>query len=607
MTNPASAPPAAGNFIRAIIDNDLARGTYAARRWAGAPGDAHAHAGAPLDPARLRTRFPPEPNGYLHFGHAKSICLNFGLAQSAGGICHMRFDDTNPTKEEQEYVDSIIEMVRWLGFDWTVGGTPHLYFASDYFQLLYDFAERFIEHGLAYVDSQTAEAMRASRGTLTEAGTPSVYRDRPPAENLALFRRMKSGEFADGAHVLRLKIDLASPNMNMRDPAIYRIRHAHHHRTGDAWCVYPLYDYTHAISDAIENITHSLCTLEFEDHRPLYEWVIEHLAQWGHLQRPLPRQYEFARLNLSNVVLSKRKLIQLVDEGYVEGWDDPRLPTLAGGRRRGYTPAGFRLFAERIGVSKAHQWIDFGILENCMREDLNIRAERRIAVLDPVKLIIDNYPSEQSEACLAPNHPLKPELGKRPLPFSRELWIDRDDFMEQPTKGYFRLAPDAEVRLRYAYIVKCVSFEKDAAGQVTVIHCVYDPATKSGSAGADGRKVKGNIHWLSTDHAVPASVRMYDRLFSAENPVADDRDFVADLNPASKHIVAALVERAAADATPETRYQFERQGYFVADRVDHRTDAPVFNRTVSLRDSWAGENSKTSPAKRESPRTGPSP
>jgi len=615
----ASSPPKPGkpaapasNFIRSVIDDDLARGTYAARHWGGRPGPAESHAGGAPDPWRVRTRFPPEPNGYLHYGHAKSICLNFGLARDYAGACHMRFDDTNPAKEEQEYVDSILDAVRWLGFDWG----EHLYYASDYFDTLYAFAEAFIEHGLAYVDSQSAAEMRATRGTLTEPGRDSPWRTRTVAENLDLFRRMRAGEFADGAHVLRLKIDMASPNINLRDPAIYRIRHAHHHRTGDRWCVYPLYDYTHCISDALENITHSICTLEFEDHRPLYDWVLERLADFGRLARPLPHQYEFARLNLTYVVLSKRKLIQLVEERHVDGWDDPRMPTLVGARRRGYTPEGFRLFAERIGVAKSASWIEFGILEDCMREDLNARAERRMAVLDPVKLVIDNYPEGTGEDCTPPNHPQKPELGTRAVPFSRELWIEREDFTESPPKGYFRLSPGAEVRLRYAYIVKCTGFEKDASGRVSVVHCTYDPQTRSGTPGAEARKVKGNIHWVAAAHAVSAEVRLYDRLFSMPHPGsrkdretpeaappgpagADDEtgkahaaepeaglDWLADLNPASKEVITALLEPALARAGPEERFQFERHGYFIADRRDSRPGALVFNRAVTLRDSW---------------------
>jgi glutaminyl-tRNA synthetase len=589
---PAEASAPVSNFLRAIIAEDNRTGKYG---------------------GKVVTRFPPEPNGYLHYGHAKSIILNFGLAAENGGRCNLRFDDTNPLKEETEYEESIEDSVRWLGFDW---GT-HLYHASDYYDDLYRFAEWFIEQGLAYVDSQSADEVRALRGTLTEAGQASPYRERPIAENLDLFRRMRDGEFADGAHVLRLKIDMASPNVNLRDPAIYRIRHASHHRTGDKWCVYPLYDYTHCISDALERITHSICTLEFQDHRPLYDWVIEKLAEGGQLTRPLPQQYEFARLNLTYVVLSKRRLIELVANGHVDGWDDPRMPTLVGARRRGFTPEGFRLFMERIGVSKSDSWIDIGVLEDCMREDLNARAPRRIAVLDPVRLVIDNYPDGAYEECFAPNHPQRPELGRRALPFSRELVIERDDYHEQPPKGYFRLAPGAEVRLRYGYIVRCTGADKDSAGNVTAIHCTYDPETKSGTPGADARKIKGNIHWLSAAHAVPAEVRLYDRLFNvsfpgSKNPLGaatgeaaahativagedDDeesvepaeRNFVDDLNPDSKRVIVARVEPALAAAAPEERFQFERHGYFVADLSDHAAGKPVFNRTVTLRDSWA--------------------
>ncbi len=473
-------PPTPGsNFLRAIVADDLRTGKHG---------------------GRVVTRFPPEPNGYLHYGHAKSVILNFGLAAENDGTCHLRYDDTNPLKEAVEYEDSIANAVRWLGFDW--GG--HRYHASDYFGDLYRFAEWFVEHDLAYVDSQSAEAMRATRGTLTQAGLDSPYRARSIAENLDLFRRMRVGEFPDGAHVLRLKIDMGSPNVNLRDPAIYRIRHATHHRTGDAWCVYPLYDYTHAISDALERITHSICTLEFQDHRPLYDWVIDKLADGGMLERPLPQQYEFARLNLTYVVLSKRRLIELVEGRLVDGWDDPRMPTLVGARRRGFTPEGFRLFAERIGVSKADSWIDMSVLEDCMRDDLNARAQRRIAVLDPVRLVIDNFPPGASEECVAPNHPQQLALGRRALPLTRELWIERDDYSEDPPSGYFRLTPGAEVRLRYGYIVRCVGADKDAEGNVTAVHCTYDPETRSGTPGADARKVKGNIHWLSTTHAVRA-------------------------------------------------------------------------------------------------------
>jgi len=579
---PAPQAPSASNFIRSIIETDLAAGKHAARTWGGKPGPAATHAGAPPDPAKIRTRFPPEPNGYLHIGHAKSICLNFGLARDYGGLCHLRFDDTNPEKEEQEYVDSILDAVRWLGFDW--GG--HLYYASDYFEHLYGFAENLIERGLAYVDSQSAEEMRANRGSFAEIGKNSPYRDRPAAENLRLLREMRGGTHADGAHVLRAKIDMASPNINLRDPAMYRIRHAAHHRTGDKWCIYPTYDWAHGVSDALENITHSICTLEFEDHRPLYDWFNERLAEGGQLQRPLPQQIEFARLNLTYVVLSKRKLIQLVEEKHVDGWDDPRMPTLVGARRRGYTPESFHLFAERIGVSKADSWIDYSVLEDCVREDLNQRAERRIAVLDPVKLVIDNYPENQEEECHTPNHPQKPELGKRVVPFSNELWIEREDFTETPPKGYFRLFPGNSVRLRYGYVVKCTGCEKDARGNVTAVHCEYAPDTKSGTPGADKVKVKGNIHWISARHACTAEVRLYDRLFKVPNPGAE-RDFLEDLNPDSKKIITARLEPAVKNAKLEERFQFERHGYFVADLRDSKPGAPVFNRAVTLRDSWS--------------------
>ncbi len=607
----------ASNFIRNIVDADLASGKYAGRTWGGKPGPAATHEGASLDPAKIRTRFPPEPNGYLHLGHSKSICLNFGLAKDYAGICHMRFDDTNPTKEEQEYVDSILDAVQWLGFDWD----QSLYYASDYFETFYAFAERFIEHGLAYVDNLTAEEMRQYRGTLTEPGKESPNRNRPAQENLVLFRSMRAGEFPDGSHVLRLKIDMASPNLNMRDPIIYRIRHAHHHRTGDKWCIYPMYDYAHCISDALERITHSICTLEFEDHRPLYDWVLGKLADFGELKHPLPHQYEFARLNLTYVVLSKRKLIQLVEENHVETWDDPRMPTIVGARRRGYTPQGFRLFAERIGVSKSDSWIDYAIFEDCMREDLNERAERRFAVLDPLKLIIDNFPAGQTEECNAPRHPHKPELGKRVIPFSRELWIEREDFMENPPKGYFRLTPGKEVRLRFGFVVKCISCDKDADGNVTAVHCEYYPDSKSGTPGSDNYKVKGNIHWVSSAHAYPAQVRLYDRLFSHAVPgkrpatsagqapdhhhthedqsgkveITDEKqdyNWLDDLNPNSKAIITAYLEPSLKDANPEDRFQFERHGYFVADRIDSKAGIPVFNRTVTLRDSWSKDSNK---------------
>ena len=589
MAEPTS-PPVSSNFIRQAIEADLAGAKYAARQWAGAPGPGPNYSGggtavhgfAP-DPARIRTRFPPEPNGYLHFGHAKSICLNFGLAAEYGGVCHLRFDDTNPEKEEQEYVDSIIDAVHWLGFEWGA----HCYFASDYFQWMYEFAEVLIAGGHAYVDSQSADDMRANRGTLTEPGKDSPFRNRSPAENLDLFRRMKAGEFADGAHVLRAKINMASGNINLRDPAIYRIRHATHHNPGDAWCLYPMYTFAHPIEDALENITHSLCTLEFEDQRPFYDWLLARLAVADCINVPPPQQIEFSRLNLSYVVLSKRKLIQLVEESHVAGWDDPRMPTLVGARRRGYTPAGFRRFAEMIGVSKAHQEIDYAILEACMRDDLGEHAPRRIAVLDPVRLIIDNYPVDQSEECFAPNHPQKPELGTRAVPFSRELWIEREDFTETPPKGYFRLYPGNNVRLRYGHVVKCVGCDKDADGKVIAVHCEALPDTKSGTPGADSIKVKGNIHWVSVAHAHAADVRLYDRLFKVPHPGAGGGDFLDDINPDSLRVIRAQLEPALKEAAPGESFQFERHGYFVADRIDSQPGAPVFNRTVTLKDSWS--------------------
>ncbi len=586
MSTPNIPNPPAANFIKNIVEADLAANKYATRRWAGRPGPAANHARAPLDPAKIRTRFPPEPNGYLHFGHAKSILLNFGLAAEFGGRCHLRFDDTNPEKEEQEYVDAIIDAVRWLGCSWEKDGETNLYYASNYFDWMAQFAETLIRTGHAYVDSQSAEEMRVHRGTLTEPGKDSPYRNRSVAENLDLWRRMQAGEFPDGAHVLRAKIDMASPNINLRDPAIYRIRHATHHNTGDKWCVYPMYTFAHPIEDALENITHSICTLEFEDQRPFYDWLLERLAENGLLQRPLPQQIEFSRLNLTYVVLSKRKLIQLVEEHHVEGWDDPRMPTLVGARRRGYTPAGFRLFAERIGVSKSESLIDYSLLEDCMRETMNESDERRIAVLDPIKLIITNYPEGVSEECFAPNHPLKPELGKRAIPFSRELWIEREDFMEVPAKGYHRLSPGSLARLRYAYVVKCTGCKKDANGHITAVLCEYLPETKSGTPGADSIKVKGNLHWVSVAHAYRAEVRLFDRLFKAAAPGSGGCDFLEDLNPESKIVVTAQLEPALKDAKPEERFQFERHGYFVADRIDSKPGAPVFNRAVTLRDSW---------------------
>lgn len=577
---------AASNFIRTIVEHDLADNKFAAKKWAGSPGDAaHQAAGQP-DPAKIRTRFPPEPNGYLHIGHAKSIFLNFGLARDYAGVCHLRFDDTNPEKESQEYVDSISDAVQWLGFSWENDKESNLYFASNYFDFMYRAAASLIENGHAYVDSQSADEMRANRGTLTEAGKDSPWRNRSVAENLQLFREMRDGKHADGSLILRAKIDMASPNINLRDPAIYRVRRAHHHNTGDTWCIYPMYTFAHPIEDALEQITHSICTLEFEDQRPFYEWVLERLAEAGLLAHPLPKQYEFSRLNLTYVVLSKRKLIDLVEQKHVSGWDDPRLPTLAGARRRGYVAEGFKLFTDRIGVSKADSWIEYTVLEDCMREVLNDSAERRIAVLDPIKLVIDNYEVDKIEDCFAPNHPLKPELGKRVVPLTRELWIEAEDFMETPSKGFFRLTPDGMVRLRYGYVVKCTGFEKDADGNITVVHCDYLPDTKSGTPGSDAIKVKGNIHWVSAQHAYAAEIRLYDRLFKEAHPGSGDRDYLNDLNPDSVKMITAQLEPNLKDAKPEDRFQFERHGYFVADKKDSIAGKPVFNRTVTLRDAW---------------------
>ncbi|ANA34212.1 glutamine--tRNA ligase/YqeY domain fusion protein [Ralstonia mannitolilytica] len=563
------------NFLRQIIEGDLAQGTYAGRKDA---------AGQPIPP--VVTRFPPEPNGYLHIGHAKSIWVNFGLAKEYGGRCHLRFDDTNPVKEDTEYVDSIIDAVHWLGYSWNDAGGEHLYYASDYFEQLYGFAEVLIQRGVAYVDSQSAEQIAANRGDFTKPGTPSPFRDRSVDENLTLFRDMRAGKYKDGEHVLRAKIDMAAPNIVMRDPVLYRIRHAHHHRTGDAWCIYPMYDFTHCISDALENITHSLCTLEFENNRPLYDWVLDHLRDAGVLPKTLPHQYEFARLHLTYAITSKRKLLQLVTEKRVDGWDDPRMPTLVGIRRRGYTPESIQLFCERVGVSKADSWIDMSILEAAVRDDLDARAPRSVAVLDPVKLILDNVPADFNEPCSAPVHPKQPELGRREFPLTRELWIEREDFTETPPKGYFRLFPGNKVRLRYGYVIECTGCDKDAAGNVTAVHANIIPDTKSGTPGADSVKVKGNIHWVSAAHALQAEVRLYDRLFNDPQPDSGDKNFLDALNPHSKKIVTAYLEPTLTTAKPEDRFQFERHGYFVADRIDSQPGKPVFNRVVGLKDSW---------------------
>jgi len=552
------------NFIQQIIDADLAAGKNG---------------------GRVHTRFPPEPNGYLHIGHAKSICLNAGLAREYGGKFNLRFDDTNPAKEEQEYVDSIMDDVRWLGADWE----GRLFFASDYFEQLYDWAVQLVTAGMAYVCDLDVKTMREYRGTLTEPGRDSPTRDRHPEENLDLFRRMRAGEFADGSHTLRAKIDMASPNLNLRDPVMYRIKRAHHHRTGDQWCIYPSYDFTHGQSDSIEGITHSICTLEFENHRPLYNWYLDQL---GTLNPGLahPRQIEFARLNITYSVMSKRKLLQLVREGHVSGWDDPRMLTICGLRRRGYTSASIRAFCDRIGVAKADSTIDIAWLEDALRDDLNEHAPRRMGVLRPLKVIIENYPAGQVERLEAANHPQHPELGTRQVPFSRELYIEQSDFMEDAPKKYFRLSVGREVRLRYAYFVTCNEVVKDADGNVIELRCSYDPATKGGNA-ADGRKVKGTIHWVSAPHALTAEVRLYDHLFSKENPEEGpdgEGSFVDNLNPDSLQVLArAMAEPALAEATPGSHFQFERNGYFFTDPVDSRPGKPVFNRTATLRDTWA--------------------
>jgi glutaminyl-tRNA synthetase len=574
----AAAATPSPNFVRAIVESDLAAGT-------------HTRAGMPS----VITRFPPEPNGYLHVGHAKSICLNFGLARDYQGRCHLRFDDTNPEKEDQEYVDTIMDSVKWLGFTWEQGGQEYLHYASDYFDQLYAMAEYLIQNGKAYVDSQSAEDMSRNRGNFGTPGTNSPFRDRPVEESLQIFRDMKAGKYKDGEHVLRARMSedaMASPVMTNRDPALYRIRHAHHHRTGDKWCIYPMYDYTHPISDALESITHSLCTLEFQDHRPFYDWLVETLADGGFFQRPVPRQYEFARLNLTYVVTSKRKLRQLVDEGVVTGWDDPRMPTIVGLRRRGYTPESIQLFCERIGVSKADGWIDMSTLEGALRDDLDPKAARAVAVLRPLKLIVDNFPEGETVECSAPVHPHHPEWGTRTFPFSRELWIEQEDFMEVPSKGYHRFyppiddKPGSRVRLKYGFVAECTGFDKDANGNVVAVHVSYFPDSKSGTPGADTYKVKGNITWVSASHALDAEVRLYDRLFLDPQPDGGGKDFMSVLNPNALEVVTAYLEPGLAQAAPDQRFQFERHGYFVADRIDSVPGKPVFNRVTTLKDSW---------------------
>ncbi len=550
-----SEPAKPSHFVREAVLEDLQTGRF---------------------PRPVVTRFPPEPNGYLHIGHAKAICLDFGLALELGGRCHLRFDDTNPTKESQEYVDAITRDVRWLGFDWG----QHLYYASDYFERLYEWAEQLIRAGKAYVDDHSAEEIREHRGTLTEPGAESPARSRSVEENLDLFRRMRAGEFEDGAKVLRAKIDMAHPNLNLRDPVMYRIRKTAHHRTGDAWCVYPMYDWAHGQSDSIEGVTHSLCTLEYEDHRPLYDWYLDALGVYH------PRQIEFARLNLSHTVMSKRKLLTLVQDRLVDGWDDPRMPTLAGLRRRGFTPEAIRDFSERIGVTKAANLVEVALLEHCLREDLNRRAQRRMAVLRPLRVVIENYPEGGTEEMEAVNNPEDPGAGTRKVPFSRVLWIEQDDFRETPPPKYFRLSPGVEVRLRYAYVVKCTGVTKDpATGEVTEVRCTYDPDTRGGEA--KGRKIKSTIHWVSAAHAVEAEVRLYETLFTVRKP-DEAPDFKSVINPQSLEVVrGAKVEPSLAETAAEDHVQFERIGYFVADWKDHRAGRPVFNRSVGLRDTWA--------------------
>jgi len=597
--NPAaqeSAKPS--NFLRQIIEKDLAEGTYTARHWGGKPGDAAHHAAGPLDAARVRLRFPPEPNGYLHVGHAKSICLNFGLARDYGGVCHLRFDDTNPEKEDTEYVKAIIDAVQWLGFDWQAhdgSGTSHLYQASDYFDFMYRAAEHLVQAGLAYVDEQSAEDMRSNRGDFGHPGKDSPFRSRTPVENLARLRQMRNGDLADGAAVLRAKIDMASPNINLRDPAIYRIRRATHHHTGDTWCIYPMYTFAHPIEDALEQITHSICTLEFEDQRPFYDWLLDKLAEGGLIATPHPHQYEFARLNLTYVLTSKRKLAQLVTEKHVAGWDDPRMPTIAGLRRRGYTPESLQLFAERIGVTKSDSWIDYSTLEGCLRETLDGSAPRAMAVLDPVKLVLTNWDEVMGagvlDDCSAPVHPHQPELGKRNFKIGREVWIERGDYEATPPKGFFRLFPGNKVRLKYGHVIECTGATTNAAGVVTEVQAQLIPDTKSGTPGSDSVKVKGVITWVGAQDAVPAEVRLYDRLFSQAHPGTGDTDLLTQLNPDSFKNITAYIEPSLAvggaiQAQAGQQFQFERHGYFVADRIDHTTAKPVFNLAVGLKDSW---------------------
>ena len=594
-TPPVADAPKISNFLRQIIESDLANGTYANRRWAGSPGDAaHQAAGQP-DPAKIRTRFPPEPNGYLHVGHAKSICVNFGLARDYNGICHLRFDDTNPEKEDIEYVNSIVDAIRWLGFEWNGSKDAAPYQASDYFDFMYRAAEYLIEAGHAYVDEQTSEQMRANRGDFGKPGMDSPFRSRTPQENLRIFREMRDGKHEDGSMVLRAKIDMASPNINMRDPAIYRIRRATHHNTGDTWCIYPMYTYAHPIEDALEQITHSICTLEFEDQRPFYDWLMNRLIEGGLLAAPAPHQYEFSRLNLTYVITSKRKLAQLVYDKRVSGWDDPRMPTIVGLRRRGYTPESLHLMHERTGTSKAGGWTDYSVLEGCLRDDLETKALRGMAVLNPVKLIMTNWDDVMGaghlEPCSQPALPHPPE-GVEPPParhftIGKEVWIEREDFEEVPPKGYKRLFPGNKVRLKGGYVIECTGCIKDIDGVITDVLATVVPDTKSGTPGSDAVKVKAAITWVAVANGVNAEVRMYDRLFLDPHPDAGGKDFIESLNPNSLKVVTAIVEPSLANALPDQKFQVERHGYFVADRVDHvQGSKPVFNLAVGLKDSW---------------------
>lgn len=599
--NGAKTTAAPSNFLRHVIENDLEQGAYAGRKWGGSPGSAAHHAQGMADPAKVRMRFPPEPNGYLHIGHAKSIWLNFELAKEYGGVCHLRFDDTNPEKEDQEYVDSIRDAVKWLGYETYLAdrpsapGTmqPHEYFASNYFDFMYEAAEYLIGAGLAYVDEQTAEEVRANRGDFTTPGKDSPFRTRSAEENLARFRAMRDGQVADGAAILRAKIDMASSNINMRDPALYRVRRAHHHNTGDKWCIYPMYTYAHPIEDALEQITHSICTLEFEDQRPFYDWLLDRLAEGGLIASPHPRQYEFARLNVTHVMTSKRKLRQLVEEKHVDGWDDPRMPTIAGLRRRGYTPEALRLFCERSGTTKSGGWIDYASLEAALRDSLDPIAPRAMAVLDPVKLVITNWgelmggPNKDEgvlDDCSAPVHPHHPEMGKREFKLGREVWIESTDYEDVQPKGFFRLFPGNKVRLKYGHVIECTGATRDANGKLVEVQATLVPDTKSGTPGADAIKVKGNITWVAAADAVKAEVRLYERLFSEANPGSGE--LLEELNKTSLEVCSAFVEPSLAKAEPGVGIQFERHGYFVRDTKAGADGELVFNRAAGMRDSW---------------------